>query len=187
MIAKRAAVRSLFGSQGMSLYGRRTCDKKKSTSPLHSNRTVIPYISPVPPATPPEVKPDDEPNYEGSQEEGRKQPLATILYVSGASEQIRKTYEKFNLRILFKSGSTFLSLLTEVKDPKEKLAGVVYQIPFQCSKVYVERCESKNTWMCATRRRTHGSLPSLSISGTSDFKWTEKKLGYWTEPPGLSS
>jgi Fe-S oxidoreductase len=52
------------------------------------------------------------------------------------SERIRKTCEKFNLRVVFKSGPTLRSLLTKVKDPlpKEKLAGVVYQIPCQWGK-----------------------------------------------------
>ena len=74
---------------------------------------------------------------EGSQEDERKPPLA---YVSGVSEWIRKACEKFDLRIVFKSGPTLHSLLTKVKGPllpKEKLAGVVYQIPCQCGKVYV--------------------------------------------------
>ena len=33
---------------GMSLHGRRTCEKKKNTLPPLSNRTVIPYLSSVP-------------------------------------------------------------------------------------------------------------------------------------------
>ena len=62
-----------------------------------------------------------------------------IPYVAGVSERIRKACEKFNLKVVFKSGPTLRSLLTRVKDPLpiEKLAGVVYQIPCQCGKVYV--------------------------------------------------
>ena len=53
--------------------------------------------------------------------------------------------QMYNLKVVFKSGPTLRSLLTKVKDPlpEEKLAGVVYQIPFQCGKVYVgemQRC-----------------------------------------------
>ena len=60
-----------------------------------------------------------------------KPPLAVIPYVSSVSERIRKACEKFNLRVVFKLGPTLRSQLTKVKDslPKEKLAGVVYQIP----------------------------------------------------------
>jgi uncharacterized FlaG/YvyC family protein len=83
------------------------------------------------PSAPPE-EPDEEPDNEGSQEEEKKQPLSAIIpYVSGMSERIRKACEKFNLRVVFKSGLTLRSLLTKVKDPlpKENLAGVIYQIP----------------------------------------------------------
>ena len=85
-------------------------------------------------ATPPE-----EPGEPGHQEEEEKQPLAVIPYISGISEWIRKACEKYNLKVVFKSGPTLHSLLTKVKDPlpKEKLAGVVYQIPCQCGRVYV--------------------------------------------------
>ena len=43
----------------------------------------------------------------------------------------------YTVRVVFKSGPTLRLLLTKVKDllPKEKLAGVVYQIPCQCGKV----------------------------------------------------
>ena len=73
---------------------------------------------------------------EDSQEE-EKQPLAVIPYVSGVSERIRKACEKFILKVVFRSGC---SLFTKVKDPlpKEKLEGVVYKIPCQCGKVYVQ-------------------------------------------------
>jgi hypothetical protein len=43
------------------------------------------------------------------------------------SERIRKACEKFDLRIVFKSGLTLRSLPHPF--PKEKLAGVAYQIP----------------------------------------------------------
>ena len=94
------------------------------------------------PSAPPEEEPDhvdEEPDNEESQKEEEKQPLAVIPYVSGVSERIRKACEKYNFNIVFKSGPTLRSLLTKVKDPlsKEKLAGVVYQIPCQCGKVYV--------------------------------------------------
>ena len=81
-------------------------------------------------------KPPEDADDEESQE---KPSLVTIPYVSGASERIRKACEKFGLKVVFKSGPTLRSLLTRVKDPlpMEKLAGVVYQIPCQCGKVYV--------------------------------------------------
>ena len=77
------------------------------------------------PSTPPEEEPDVEPDDEESQKEEEKQPLAVIPYVSGVSERIRKACEKYNFKVVFKSGPTLRSLLTKVKDPlpKEKLAG----------------------------------------------------------------
>ena len=70
------------------------------------------------------------------------------------SEQIRKACEKSNLKVVFKSGPTLRSLLTKVKDPlpKEKLAGVVYQIPCQCGTVYVGETERH----LETRVKEHG-------------------------------
>ncbi len=93
------------------------------------------------PSTPPEEESDEESDDEESQKEEEKQPLVVISYVSGVSERIRKACEKYNFKVVFKSGPTLCSLLTKVKDPlpKEKLAGVVYQIPCQCGKVYVVR------------------------------------------------
>ena len=49
-----------------------------------------------------------------------KPPLAVIPYVSSVSEQIRKVCEKFDLRVVFKSGPTLPSLLTKVKDPSPR-------------------------------------------------------------------
>ena len=99
----------------------------------------------------------------GSQDDKRKPPLAVIPYVSCVSERIRKAYEKFDLRVAFKSGPTLRSLLTNVKDPlpNEKLPGAVYQIPCQCGEVYIgemQRRESKSTGMHVARG-TRGSLP----------------------------
>ena len=111
--------------------------RRKTTSQLLSSRmaTLLPFIRSISsmqkPSTPPEDADDEE-----SQE---KPSLVTIPYVSGVSERIRKACEKFGLKVVFKSGPTLRSLLTRVKDPlpMEKLAGVVYQIPCQCGKVYV--------------------------------------------------
>ena len=39
--------------------------------------------------------------------EAEKPPLAFLPYVAGVSERIRKAYQDFNIRAVFKSGSTF--------------------------------------------------------------------------------
>ena len=136
--AKRAAVRSLFDrARNVTLRKENlreeeahlTTTFKRNGYPLSFIRAISSSTQEAP--TPPEEESDEEPDDEGSQEEERKPPLAVIPYVSGVSERIRKACERFDLRVVFKSGPTLRSLLTKVKDPlpKEKLAGVVYQIP----------------------------------------------------------
>ena len=146
------------------------------------------------PSAPPEEERDMEPDDEGSQEEERKQSLAVIPYVSCVSERIRKACEKFDLRVVFKSGPTLHSLLTKWKTPFPRRSWQVWSTrsPASAVKYMSEKRrgiygrESKNTWMHATRG-TCGSLPLLSISGTSNIKWIVTKLRCWTEPPDLSS
>jgi hypothetical protein len=117
----------------------------------------------------------------------RKQPLAVIPYVSGVSERIRKTYEKFDLRVVFKSGPTLRSLLTKVKDPlpKEKLASVVYQIPCQCGKVYIGETQRR----LETRVKEHRDACNKGDtwkSAIAEHQWDQQHQGElrcWTEPP----
>ena len=135
--AKRAAVRSLFDrARNVTLRKEKLQKEEEHTTTFKQNGYPLPFIRAISssiqePPTPPEEEVDEEPDDEGSQEDERKPPLAVIPYVSGVSERIRKACEKFDLRVVFKSGPTLRSLLTKVKDPlpKEKLAGVVYQIP----------------------------------------------------------
>ena len=119
-------------------------EEEHLTTTFRQNGYPLPFIRTISssiqkPSATPEEEPDEEPDDEESQKEEEKQPLAIIPYVSGVSERIRKACEKYNLKVVFKSGPTLHSLLTRVKDPlpKEKLAGVVYQIACQCGKVYV--------------------------------------------------
>ena len=79
--------------------------------------------------------------------------------------------------VVFKSGPTLRSLLTKVKDPlpKEKLAGVVYQIPCQCGKVHVgetqrrletrvkehrDACNKRHVEVCHSRVPVGPATPS---------------------------
>ena len=109
-----------------------------------------------------------------------KQPLAVIPYVSGVSERIRKGCEKYNFKVVFKSGPTLCSLLTKVKDPlpKEKPAGVVYQIPCQCGKVYVgetQRC-------LETRVKEYKDACNKGDTGKSaiaEHQWDQKHQVNW--------
>ena len=75
---------------------------------------------------------------EEAQGEG-KPTLMMLPYVAGVSERIRKACRNYNIRVVFRSGPTFRSMLTKVKDPLpiEKQANVVYEIPCTCGKVYI--------------------------------------------------
>ena len=66
-------------------------------------------------------------------------PMAYLPYVAGVSEGIRKVCRDFNIRTVFKSGPTFRSFLTKVKDPlpTTKKSNVVYEVPCTCGKVYI--------------------------------------------------
>ena len=53
---------------------------------------------------------------EEAQGEG-KPTLMMLPYVAGVSERIRKTCRNYNIKVVFRSGPTFRSMLTKVKDP----------------------------------------------------------------------
>ena len=168
------------------------------TTTFRQNSYPLPFIRAISssiqkPSTPPEEEPDEEPDDEESQKE-EKQPLAVIPYVSGVSERIRKACEKYNLKIVFKSGPTLRSLLTKVKDPSPRRNWQVWSTRSPAS---VVRCmsgkhrgawrrELENTGMHTTRG-TQGNLPLQSISGISNIKLIGKALGCWTGPVDLSS
>ena len=82
------------------------------------------------------ITPEEEPGEPGHQEE-EKQPLADVPYVSGVSKQISKICEKYNLKVVFKSGPTLHSLLTKVKDPSPRRSWHVWSIRSPAS---VVRC-----------------------------------------------
>ena len=73
-------------------------------------------------------------------EQGEGKPmLMMLLYVAGVSERIRKACRSYNIRVVFRSGPTFRSMLTKVKDPLpvEKQANVVYKVPCSCGKIHI--------------------------------------------------
>ena len=43
--------------------------------------------------------------------------LMMLLYVAGVSKRIRKACRNYNIRVVFRSGSTLRSMLTKVNDP----------------------------------------------------------------------
>ena len=100
----------------MSHYGMRIDLQRRNTPRLLSNKMVTPYLSLIRSISSciqatSKSPLEEEPGEPGHQEEKEKQPLAVIAYVSGVSEWIRKACEKYNLKVVFKSGPTFHSLL----------------------------------------------------------------------------
>ena len=96
------------------------------------------------------------------------------------SERIRKACEKYNFKVVFKSGPTLRSLLTKVKDPlpKEKLAGVVYQIPCQCGKVYVGETQRR----LETRVKEHRDACNKGDTGKpaiAEHQWDQQHQVNW--------
>ena len=62
-----------------------------------------------------------------------------LPYVAGVSEDVKRVCRKFGFKVVFKSGYTFRSMLTRVKDklPMEKESMAVYKIPCSCGKLYI--------------------------------------------------
>ena len=107
----------------------------------------------------------------------RKRRSSHWPYVSGVSERIRKVCEKYNFKVVFKSGPTFRSLLTKVKDPlpKEKLAGVVYQIPCQCGKVYVRETQRR----LEMRVKEHRDACNKGDAAIAEHQWDQQHQVNW--------
>ena len=63
-------------------------------------------------------------------EEEHRSPLVMLTYTEGVSEDIRRACRKFGMKTVFRSGQSFRSMLTKVKDPltMEQQAKVVYHI-----------------------------------------------------------
>ena len=107
--------------------------------------------------------------------------MAVIPYVSGVSERIRKACEKYmyNFKVVFKSDPTLRSLLTKVKDPlpKEKLAGVVYQIPCQCGKVYVGETHRRLEMRARVKEHRDAcnkGAPDTGKSAIAEHQWDQQ-------------
>lgn len=67
-----------------------------------------------------------------------------IPYVKGVSEQLRRTFKRFEVPLYFKPSNTLRQLLVRPKDPlaKEKVVGPVYHIPCEeCPASYIGETE----------------------------------------------
>ena len=66
---------------------------------------------------------------------------AVLPYVKGLSEQLRRCLQQQSVRAVFKSETTLRSQPVRTKDVVDpaKHDGLVYRIPCECGKVYIEK------------------------------------------------
>ena len=181
--AKRAAVKSFFDRAGNVTLWKENMQKEEEhlTATFKQNGYLSPFIRSISSTQKRSTTPPEEPEEPGYQEEEEKQPLAVIPYVGGVNEWIRKACDKYNLKVVFKSGPTPCSLLTKVKDPlpKEKLAGVVYHIPCQCGKVYVWETQRRlKTRAKEHRMHAQRGIPEVCHYRASVGSATPSRLGW---------
>ena len=103
-----------------------------------------------------------------------KPTLMMLPYVAGISERIRKACKSYNIRVVFRSGPTFRSMLTKVKDPLpiEKQANVVYEIPCSCGKVYIG--ETKRRLETQLKEHKEACIKDQTTkSAIAEYAWTE--------------
>ena len=81
-----------------------------------------------------------------TEEESKPNKKINLPYIQGASEQLRRTFNKYNIKTTFYTPATLRSLLSKPKDPipKEDRNNVIYQLDCKdCEAVYVG--ETKRT------------------------------------------
>ena len=114
--------------QEVSPLERTTCRRNSATWP-RLGRMVTAMLSSIPPPSPPgrTSRPGDITAARGTQA------------LSGVLDSAKWIYQKFGMKVMFKSRQSLRSLLTKVKDPltKKKQATVVYLIPCSCNKAYI--------------------------------------------------
>ena len=83
---------------------------------------------------------------EVTKEESKPNKKINLPYIQGASEQLRRTFNKYNIKTTFYTSTTLGSLLSKQEDPipKEDRNNVIYQLNCKdCEAVYVG--ETKRT------------------------------------------
>ena len=67
---------------------------------------------------------------EVTQEESKPNKKIKLPYIPRANEQVRRTFEKYNIKTTFYTPTTLRSLLSKPKDPipKEDKNNVIYQL-----------------------------------------------------------
>ena len=77
---------------------------------------------------------------EVTEEESKPNKKINFPHIKGASEQLRRTFDKYNIKATFHTPTTFRSLLSTSKDPipNEDRKNVIHQLDCKdCEAVYV--------------------------------------------------
>ena len=125
------------------------------------------------------AKPSRE--HDGEGEEDRPS-IVHLLYVAGVSEQISRVCKDLNIRAVFRSGPTLLSLLAKVKDPlhMEKQANVVYKVPCTCRKLYIgETTRRLETRLKALEHKDACIKGFTNKSAIAEHAWTGDHPIHW--------
>ena len=114
------------------------------------------------------------------EEEQKPLATATIPYIQGLSENIRRLLRDYNIRTAFKSSWTLGRLLTKVKDPvpPEERTGVVYKIGCICGDVYI----GETSRSMSTRIKEHKAacrLGKFERSAVAEHAWQDGHSIEW--------
>ena len=96
---------------------------------------------------------------EVTEEESKPNKKINLPYIQGASEQLRRTFNKYNIKTTFYTPTTLRSLLSKPKDPipKEDRNNVIYQLD----------CKIVNLFMLEKQKEPSTSEP-MSTSQLSN-------------------
>ena len=122
---------------------------------------------------------------EVTEEESKPNKKINLPYIQGASEQLRRTFNKYNMKTTFYTPTTLRSLLSKPKDPipKEDGNNVIYQLDCKdCEAVYVG--ETKRTLNIRTNEHISAVKSAGQRSHTAehcwkynhDFDWNNKRV-----------
>ena len=120
-----------------------------------------------------------------TEEESKPNKKINLPYIQGESEQLRRTFNKYNIKTTFYTPTTLRSLLSKPKDPipKEDRNNVIYQLDCKdFEAVYVG--ETKRTLNIRTNEHISAVKSASQRSHTAehcwkynhDFDWNNKRV-----------
>ena len=111
-----------------------------------------------------------------TEEESELNKKINLPYIQGAGKQLRRTFNKCNIKTTFYTPTTLRSLLSKPKDPisKEDRNNVIHKLDCKdCQAVYVG--ETKRTLNMKTNEHISAVKSASQRSHTADYCW---KLGH---------